>query len=308
VSRGDSQRRSVKGLALGVLAAACLLLAPADSWAAEGSISGTVKEAGSSNTVGGVAVCAALLGGGTPRRQTLVGCAQTPADGTYTIGSLPAGEYAVLFEGEPRGYFFQYYDGKSSTEEPTPVTVGTADVPNIDAELVRGGQIAGVVKAAASGEPVEGVGVCAWTLTGQLSRCAITGLQGAYMVGPLQEGMYKVEFSPESSLAWTLLPEFYSNKATMAEADPVLVELGRIRTGIDAMLEATPEPPPSTPANPVESLPPPPFVIETASQPQAPPLKCRKGFRKRRVNGKLRCVRVKHRHRHRRHHHHSSPR
>ena len=59
-----------------------------------------------------------------------------------------------------------------------------------------------------------------------------------------------------------------------------------------------PEAPPAAPSAPPVTSPPPPSGGPTTTPHR---LHCRKGFRKRRIRGKVRCVRVKHRHRHRHH-------
>jgi hypothetical protein len=218
-----------------------------------------------------------------------VGCDRTPLNGTYAISSLPNGEYAVLFEGEAVGYFRQYYGGHAGESDFTPVeVVGEGATPEKNGELVRGGAIEGTVTAAAGGAPVEGATVCAWTPAGVLARCTFTDARGEYAIRPLREGDYKVEFSPGVATAEELQTQFFSNKATMAEADPVAVAEGIPRAGIDAAMQAVPKPPPVLSPAPVVSLPPSPFLVTTSLPPAKHGITCRKGFRKSRVHGTVR--------------------
>jgi hypothetical protein len=65
---------------------------------------------------------------------------------------------------------------------------------------------------------------------------------------------------------------------------------GTVNGGDVAFVTATPPPPP-TPG----TAPPPPAPPTTSPPPQSHPLRCRKGFQKKRVRGKLKCVRKKRR-------------
>jgi Carboxypeptidase regulatory-like domain len=259
-----------------------------------GSISGTVRDANGLAPLPNASVQIFRLSEDTPPRWTIAGFAQTAVDGTYTVGNLVEGDYVVQFPSDSRGYFDQYYNGKEDPEEAVPVKVETDQaVANIDALLIRGGRIQGRVTEAATGQPVERVVVCAWNSAGALGNCGITDQAGFYAIFPLRTDQYKVEFWVDEENE--LLPQFYAGRATMAEADPVAVVQGQAKLGIDAALAAKPRPPSPPVVVPVFSQPPPALTTTTAP-PAAKParrLKCKKGFRKRRVKGKARCVKVK---------------
>ena len=92
-------------------------VSPATASAA-GSISGTVTAASGGAPLSEVEVCAEGLDLGAFE------CVEPGFDGTYTIGGLEPGEYAVAFW--PFGdndYRFQYYDGKAIGTDADPVTV-----------------------------------------------------------------------------------------------------------------------------------------------------------------------------------------
>jgi hypothetical protein len=86
--------------------------------------------------------------------------------------------------------------------------------------------------------------------------------------------------------------QYYDGKPTFAEATLVGGPAGTY-PGIDAQLVKGPEviPEKSIPA----STPPPPNVTVTVDPRRPRPLRCRKGFVKRRTHGKPRCVRAGHR-------------
>jgi hypothetical protein len=74
-------------------------------------LSGRVEDATTETGLAGIGVCAYSLNGGS-------GCAETGADGTYTIAGLASGSYRVSFYDEDKNYATQYYDGASTFEAP----------------------------------------------------------------------------------------------------------------------------------------------------------------------------------------------
>jgi hypothetical protein len=294
--RGSTHRQgNLRGLiALAVLSCALLALS---ATAVAASISGHVTEAGAPDHPLAARILVVKLEGGVAK--SFAGFAETtPSTGAYTVENLPAGEYKVEFGGSS-SYFVQYYDEKPTIEEAEALILGAAEAKTeVDAALIRGGSIAGKVTVAGTGEPAGAVSVCAFDAAGVLRACDETGIDGTYLVGPLETDDYRLQFSPfdEDSL----LPEYYADRATLEEATPVHVVTGEAVTSKDAALSPTPQPlpPPSTP--PVFSTPPLPLeFIQTEPVVKRHRLHCKKGFRKRKVKGKVRCVKV---HKKRQHH------
>ncbi len=188
----------------------------------------------------------------------------------------------------------------------------------IDAALGVGGKITGRVTAAADGTPLEGVDVCAYEAAGdeEPSACESSNGHGEYTLPNLAPGSYKLKFSalfyegeedPFSEGESEAVPpreefatQFYSGKGSLETATAVAVAAGGTTAGINAQLAKPGEPLPEEPQGEVETPSPqpvPPALTPPQTQPK--PLKCRKGFRKKVVKGRARCVK-KHRAKHRR--------
>jgi hypothetical protein len=263
------------------------------------SISGTVKAAATGLPVSGVAVCAFSTNGPG------FGCASTNGAGGYAITGLPAGLYEVTFEPleTEQDVVFQSYQGGLVSVAPQAVVTG------IDAALQPGGQIAGTVRAAATGAPLAGVEVCittaeeAWAL-----GCLKTPASGGYRFTGVWKDSFKVVFSPEAGELengkleklpvdpWPTV--WWSGQASFATATPIAMTPPAVITGIDGSLGPGPiVAPPLPPA-----LAP---VVKKVVKPK--PLKCKRGFVKKKLKGKARCVK---RHKAKRHHgkHHPEPR
>jgi hypothetical protein len=171
------------------------------AWAAPamaftGQIKGVVSDG--STAIEGITVCAEPV---TPLVHT--GCASpTDMDGKYTISGLQGSEYLVHFFVENRpalNYAQQWSPGQSSPEAATPATVqeGTTLEP-IDAVLVAGDQITGVVTDAVTSQALAGVQVCANRLgpfhSGEVGYCGQTDDEGRYRIADLGTGEYRVSF------------------------------------------------------------------------------------------------------------------
>ncbi len=163
--------------------------------AGAGQISGTVTAAAGGATLANIEVCAE--GGGLG---SLFGnCASTNAGGEYTIPGLSSTSYNVkFFRGNEAGdYLPQWYNGKTTAGEATPVAVTAGSTTaNIDAALTAGGQISGRVTAAVGGAALANVAVCTDESGGEFeTECASTNVGGEYTIQGLPSGTYKVEFS-----------------------------------------------------------------------------------------------------------------
>lgn len=171
--------------------------------------------------------------------------------------------------------------------------------------------IRGVVTDASTHQGIKsGVEICAFeALTTQAEAEANPGsrfcttpeenpeIVGEYNLGGVSPGFYKVAFLPSSGSHYAT--QFYDHVGTWEEASVIQVEIGGSNPGIDAALveQREPDQPTGSDAPPVLTAP----VIISSPAPTPPkpkPLHCKKGFKKRKVKGKLRCVKI-HRPKHR---------
>jgi RHS repeat-associated protein len=220
-------RLALAGLLLAVL------LAPVSARAeATGSIAGRVTVAAGGAAIAGIEVCAYEEGSAGIER-----CAATSSSGEYAIGALPDGAYGVFFfapEGSGLNYIGQSY--------PHQVTVANGTVtPGIDAALALGAVVEGKVTGGASATPLQGIEVCATSPGGpnpyEFSEfCATTEAAGKYQLAGTPSGEYRVAFFPPYRSQLNYLSQYYSGKASSAEADPVALTAGQTKTGVNANL------------------------------------------------------------------------
>jgi hypothetical protein len=210
-------------------------------------IKGKVIDVESKAKLKTLTACAVKVGETTVQR-----CATTNSNGEYGITALATGEYKVKFFDDRLEsiYLTQYYDGKPTLDSADSISVTAgSDVSGIDAEMQEGGLIEGFLVEAGSGDPIEGIAVCALKPDGGLVRCAATEA-GKFAIKGL-EGSYKVVFSPESELfeeeyEAEYEARYFDEKESLAEADLVEVSAATATSGVDGVLTRTF---PVTPAN-----------------------------------------------------------
>lgn len=265
-----------------------------------GVIEGTVTAAGSGLPLGEVEVCAISASVPAVKR-----CGQTDADGTYELHSLPGESYRVAFRGrgERAGYQPQYYNHEQELSKGDFISVNAGEtIPNIDATLEMGAEIDGTVSDA-NGLPLPGIAICLFeTAASAADRCTYSGEAGSYSFEGLPSGSYQVGFSLEPGETGIEAgvetdgfdSQYFDGVGSRAGATTISALGPALVSGVDAHLSAPAQPSPA---------PPPPFVTSPVvaaapaiAEPKRPARKCRKGFRKKKVKGKARCVRV-HKHR-----------
>jgi hypothetical protein len=214
-----------------------LTLAPI-AVAATGSISGTVTEAAApKRAISGIDVDVYEAG----NEFFAVGSAVTSVTGAYTVGDLGPGSYRVKFTPafeSMLNFLPQYWNDESSFADATPVVIaGEGEAKTgIDAELLEGGTIAGKVTNA-DAQPVEGAEVDVFTGVHELEGFAgevRTDANGEYSVVGLATETYRVEITPPFGA--NLVPQFYANEPSFAEATPVAVEVKK-RTEVNVTLQ-----------------------------------------------------------------------
>lgn len=256
-------------------------------------IDGVVKATEDGLGVEEVEVCAYPL---LPSEENFYECAYSESDGTYSIAGLEPGSYKVEFWPgyTGRNLAYQFYDHKAHYLEADVVALAEGeDRAEVDADLPPGGSISGTVTGT-SGQPLEEVLVCSVDAgSGKLTICVWTGGSGGYRIRHLVAGDYKVVFSPEFSEFFPgeafpgenddgLPTQFWNNQTTLSAANVLSLGAGASATGIDAHFGAAVIAPPVTP----------PTVTPSPHRHK----RCPRGKRKKRVHGKVRCVRI-HKHR-----------
>jgi hypothetical protein len=102
-----------------------------------GNITGRVTVAATGSPLMNADVCAFSLAALSVGDRTPEGCAQTNANGEYTLPQLTAGQDIVEFDDQfGAGFVSQYYDGKSSWTEATPLSVTAGvTITGVDAAM-----------------------------------------------------------------------------------------------------------------------------------------------------------------------------
>jgi hypothetical protein len=268
-----------------------------------GQISGNVTDVDTGEPIEGIRACAPDVNGYP--EGGVIHCGKSDAAGDYLIESLPTGSYEVeFFVEEKPNYVIQFYDHKALWSEAEPVAV-TAPLltPGIDAAMSEGVQITGRLTEAGSGGPVKWVIVCALNPgTEAIAGCDESAEDGTYSIAGLPPAPYVVSFAVDFEEDGLVLHpdgyvrQYYDHRATFAEASSVAGPVAGSYGGIDAELVKGPEiglrqyVPPAGLSTPPLSW--------SGPGPGKPLPNCRRGIRRKPVNGKRRCVKVRKRHRH----------
>lgn len=97
------------------------------------------------------------------------------------------------------------------------------------------GEITGTVTSAAGGAAIEGIEACA-LVPSKEAGCASTNANGEYTISGLASGSYTVRFTVPDDRDLSYLTQYYDDKSSAAEAEPVLVTEGGTTKGIDARM------------------------------------------------------------------------
>lgn len=267
-------------------------------------ITGTVTRSSDGEPVKEVEVCAWPV---NPKvEETFWECGYTKADGTYFVELLP-GNYKVEFwpRWSGQNLALQFYNDKTRWNEANTVVVEPEErTGGIDAKLGPGATISGKVSSAASGVGLEEIPVCSIdSPSGELLTCNWTAADGSYSLGFLPEDQYKVVFSINFG-EWFGEPaeeddgfatQFWNNQTTLAAANVIPLSTGQSLAGIDARLGNSVAQPVITPVTPGR-------VVHHKRK------RCPKGKVRKKIKGKVRCVKRHRHHRHRHHHRAERPR
>jgi hypothetical protein len=265
-----------------------------------GSVSGTLTDEDGGAPVANMAACTLSSGNFFDR------CAESDAGGHYQINGLPSGEYSIEFTSlNAANYQRELYKDAENWAQATRVTVtAPGTTPGIDAELAKGAQILGHVSQAGTGLPLPDAFVCAeQQKPSEFERCDSTDTDGNYTLMGLPAGTYFVAFEPLVIPTGPAAAQWWQGVPNFEEATPIEIVPPETLTGIDGEVD---RPIWGVPEDTRVATPSPPIfgheeVFPVLRQPPLP--KCRKGFHRKLVKGKKRCVRKHARHRrgHRRH-------
>jgi len=206
--------------------------------ATAGRIIGTVTNARGAG-LGGIWV-AAYRANGFGEWDWVNGTETNATTGTYDLVGLPAGSYRIEFyDGYSGAYVTQYYDNQPTLDlaDDVVVTAG-ATRSGIDATLAVGGHVSGMVTNAGGGG-LGGINVTAYRYNGSGGwpwdrvNDTRTFADGAYDLGGLAAGSYRIEFYDDSG---AYVQQYYDGQSTIDLADDVAVTVGATTFGIDATL------------------------------------------------------------------------
>lgn len=201
--------------------AACIALVATPAFAATGSVSGRVTSDVPPNSLPGITVM--LLGPDVPGGEfTAEQWATTDANGDYSFEDVQPGSYSVTFDDPSGAYISEAYNGNYVFGDWDTIAVAGAPVTGIDASLATARHITGTVTASDTGS-TAGVVVTAWlfdmgSFTWVPVSDAEVGSDGAYSVGGLPRGTYRLEFfDPNGQLAG----RFYLDAMSIEDATDI---------------------------------------------------------------------------------------
>lgn len=201
-----------------------------------GAITGVVTADDTGAPLAGVVVQVFEAPIGRPRARVL-----TAEDGSYIATGLAPGRYLVWANPANQNYLPEWYDDSPTREEADPVTVVAGETTGgIDLALAPGGTISGRVTedtgdAVTTTVPISNVLVSVGLYEGNAVLARTRTLEdGSYRLERLPQGIYWVH---AGDAARALIDEYYDNKLTRREADPVTVTVGAETSGIDFALQ-----------------------------------------------------------------------
>jgi len=211
---------------------------------AEGSISGTVKDASGVGIENATVMVVDESGEATvgftfgdiipPASRTLVESGEYEY-GAYTITGLEDGDYQVYCAAGPLGYMSEWYSDRPSQNAADPVTVAaSSQVSGIDFILSGSGGIAGTVTDT-TGNGIEDVYVKAFGQSTNATGISVTDENGDYEIPGLVDDSYRVEFDGESQGYGN---QWYNDKANWDTAGTVAVTAPTKTTGIDVEMSS----------------------------------------------------------------------
>jgi hypothetical protein len=202
-----------------------------------GGIRGTVTDAVSGEPIEGIRVsCVDTFSGFVDSCSTM-----TAADGSYRLGGfLPAGSYRVTFRADDGFYATEWYDNVRPGQAPTPIIVETGVWSDgIDAALEPAGGFSGTVTNRGGGAySLTTVTAYRWNGGGWTEYAETrTAYETEYELLGLPAGFYRVKFRGGSIFNPSFgIEEIYDDVLNLADGTDVVVSVGSVVSGIDAVL------------------------------------------------------------------------
>ncbi|WP_019144674.1 Ig-like domain repeat protein [Aeromicrobium massiliense] len=165
---------------------------------------------------------------------------------SWSLNGLPTGEYRVRVADSTGTLATQFFGGGGTLDDSKtlsiPLIAGAANFRSANMTLKGASKIQGVLTK--DGKGVYNVLVRAWRLTSTTqgdswSLMPVTARSmpsGAYTLGGLPAGTYRVEFDDQDH---GLATEFYNNAPDIKLADSLDLEVGQIFKDVDAKLDTT---------------------------------------------------------------------
>jgi protocatechuate 3,4-dioxygenase beta subunit len=151
----------------------------------------------------------------------------TGDDGRYQLTGLAPDQVTVCFDPTytAGGYQRACYDAEPDGGTSSPITVNAGQLSTADIELTHGASITGTITDA-SGAPISGVLVSAYSWSTYDGYFAQTDESGSYTLSGLAADDYRVCFDPsyaQGPAAGGYAAQCYDNQPSMETADPVRV-------------------------------------------------------------------------------------
>ncbi len=184
-------------------------------------------------------ICVALIGKGYAEG---IGTAR---NGTYYFSSeIPPGWYPIEFTSNCRSFPFptgpwapEWYRHAFSQADATKVHIQAGKITrNVNAVMVRGGQITGTVTGA-HGKPLAGICAALATPSGVEVAQATTRANGTYRLTGLDPGSYRMLFAPGCGGGADYAQIWWPHAQSLKKARPITVRLGHTTEGIDGRLQ-----------------------------------------------------------------------
>jgi len=151
-----------------------------------------------------------------------------------------------------------------------------------------GAQVAGAVTQVGTGKPLQDVTVCVEAVApGGGEACDATDAEGNYAITAIPAGTYLVAFGVETPPGGSRsVAQWWNGASSRQEAIPITMAAPQIFNGINAQLGTASAGPKTRNGSGT--------IVVPGPQPTPPaeltPLRCKKGYRWRKVHGVKRCV------------------
>lgn len=169
----------------------------------------------------------------SPTKTNYIAYASTyPANG-YIVTGLPSGVYYVKAQPDYQSnYFPEFYADQAEQATATPITVSLNTTTTVNFALASGALVTGRVVEDGTGTPISDTLVSVYNNDQDEYRTATTNADGYYVVNGLKGGGYIVRFGSENNY----LPEYYDNKASGQDSNPITVAAKSTLPNINASL------------------------------------------------------------------------